>query len=421
LSLTLDRAYGGALDEVLLKPMPPALQGLVGSIDAALLLRVLERALDEGNIPVILAATQALGERGDVRAARTTAAGLPHGIVRALYFPDRRVQFTAARALLGIPGQHVPVAASRVVDIFRRFVAASPQPKALMAYAPAERHAEYRKNLKLAGFEPVLAKNLKDAFAQLKATGDFDVVLLHEAADKELAFALAQIRGDADLGRTPILIVAGADSRGPLERLAARYADVRVVPEGLLLMADELKSTIESATVAAAGAPLSAAERKDFARVSLGALWRMARNEIPGYDVRPALDVVLIALRNPDTAPEALEILSRLPGVEPQGRLAATATDAGQGKLRIPAAIELNRHIQKHGLLLSRQQINQVKQAYQQAPEPQLKAQLALVMGALGPSAQLTGSRLVDFRPDVPAPMVPGPAEKKEKEKKDKE
>jgi hypothetical protein len=418
LSLTLDRAYGAALDESLLKPMPPRLQELVGSIDAELLRRVLDRALDDGNVPVILASTQALGDRGDVRAARTSSTGAPLGIVRALYFPDRRVQYVAARALLGIPGQHVPVASARVVEIMGRLLAASPFPKALVAYAPADQSGEYRKGVKEAGFEAVLVRNIKEAFAKARESSDYDVIILHDSAGKELAFALAQVRADADLGRTPILVLAAKDNQLAVEKLAARYPHVRVVADTLVMMGDELKNVAEAALAATTSAKLSADERKAFKKSALDALWRMARGETPGYDVRPALDAVVATLDDPELGLGAVEILSRTPGNLPQHRLASLATDPAQGKMRFPAAIELNRHIQKHGLLLNQAQINAVKQAYQEAKEPELKAMLAMVIGAMGPSAQLTGSRLVDFRPDAPAP--PPEKEEKKDEKKEK-
>jgi hypothetical protein len=417
LSLTLDRAYGANLEEALLRPMPPGLQQLVGSIDATLLLRALERALDEGNVPVIIAATQALGERGDIRSARATVGGKPQGIVRALYFPDRRVQYVAARALLGIPGQQPPVAAHRVVEVMSRFVAASPHSMAIAAYVPQAEEADFRKGIKEAGFEPVLVRDIKAAFGKLKGSSDYDIVFLHDAAGAELPHALAQLRADPDLGRLPIVVFTRKDSEVFVTKVAARYPNVRVVPDTLVMLGADLKLTAESAIAETAGAPLSASERTALRRGALDALWRMARNEIPGYDVRPALDAVLIALRDPELAPEALEIMSRLPGNEPQGRLANVVLDVTRDKVRIPAAIELNRHIQKHGVLLETGQIRQLKQAYQTAKEPAFRAQLAMVMGALNPSAQLTGTRLFDFTPEIPAP----PAEKKEEEKKGEE
>ena len=111
---------------------------------------------------------------------------------------------------------------------------------------------------------------------------------------------------------------AGARRSATTGKLAARHRNVKAVPEALLMVEDELKNQMEEAIKEASGAKLTAAERKEFNRVSLDYLWRMARNEIQGYDVRPALTGVLTALRSPETAPEALEILSRLPGSEPQ-------------------------------------------------------------------------------------------------------
>lgn len=415
-ALTLSHTYGNNIDEMLQKPMPASLQQLLGSIDGDLLLRVLERGLDDGNIPVIVWATLALGERGEVRAARASVSGAPQGITRALYFPDRRVQYAAVKALLRMPAANVPVASSRVVDVLRRFIAAGPTGKALVIHAPADQAADLRRGLKESELEPVLVTSFKEAVDKFDSLADIDVALLHGSAAKELPFTIAQIRGNADHGNLPIFILAPKDAEVALAKMAARHRHVKVVPEAILLMGEDLKNQIEEALIETAGAKLSAAERKEFAKVSIDYLWRMARNEIQGYDVRPAQRAVIAALRSPETATEALEILSRLPGPEAQARLASVVTDVGQDKLRIPAAMELNRHLQKHGVMLNRVQVAQLKQAHGEAGDPQLKAQLAITLGAFGPSANLTGSRLIEFRPDPPAPL-PMPQEKKEEKK----
>ncbi len=419
LQITLDRAYGSELDQVLLRPMPPSLQRLLGSIDGDLLIRVLERGLDDGNIPVILAATQALGERGEIRAARASVGGAPQGLTRALYYPDRRVQYAAVRALLRIPAPEAPVAATRIVEVLRRCLAAPATPRALIAYVPMERYAEIRPGFKESGFEPVFAKNIKEGLDKLGPAADIDVVFLDGGAIREIPFAIAQLRADADQGNVPIFLLAAKDQEYALRKLAEKYRHVKVVPDGLLMMGEELKNQIEAALADTAGAKITAAERKEFARGAMDYLWRMARNEMQGYDVRPALDAVIASLRNPDTATEALEILGRVPGAMPQTKLAGVALDAGQDKLRIPAAMELNRHVQKYGLMLDRAQVGQLKVAYNSATDPQLKAQLAVTLGALRPSAALTGSRLIEFRPDPPAPP-PMPEEKKDEKKEEK-
>lgn len=421
LNMTLDRAYGAELDQILVKPMPPSLQRLLGSIDADLLLRVLERGLDDGNVPVILAATQAAGDRGEVRAARAAVGGAPQGVTRALYFPDRRVQFAAVKALLRMPVADVPVASVRIVEVLRRNLAAGQSGRALVAYLPQDRATEVRQAFKESGLDPVLVKNVKEAFENFRGAADVEVVFLDGSAGKELPFAIAQFRGDADLGNVPIFLLTNKDNHGVLERMAAKYRHVKAIPEAMLQLGEELKNTIDSALKDAGGARTSPAERKEFTRVALDYLWRMARNEIQGYDVRPALDAVTVALQSPDTATEALEILGRLPGTGPQAQLAGVALDAGQDKLRIPAAMELNRHLQKYGLMMNRVQVAQLKQAYKETADPQLRAQLAITLGAMQPSARLTGSRIIEFRPDAPAaaPMPPEKKEEKKEEKKD--
>ena len=81
LSLMLERAFRPDLDQVLLKPMPSKLQQLLATIDTDLLLLVLERGLNEGNVSIILASVQALGEpRRDTCRAIGGERHLPQGV-----------------------------------------------------------------------------------------------------------------------------------------------------------------------------------------------------------------------------------------------------------------------------------------------------------------------------------------------------
>src|SRR5262249_3066003 len=149
---------------------------------------------------------------------------------------------------------------------------------------------------------------------------------------------------------------------------------------------------------------------------ALDVLWRMSRGEIGGFDLRPAQDAVARAARDPDHATQALEILGRMPGQAPQGRLASIVLDAGN-KFRGPAASQLKRSIPKQGLLLDKVQAADLKAAYKAEGDPALKAQLALVAGSMRTTPQATGVRLFDFRPDAPtAPPPPQKEKAKEKE-----
>lgn len=414
LSLTLERAFEKNLDQFLLRPMPAGVRDLLASIDAELVARVLERGLDEHKLAVILPTVTALGERGDARAARLNSAGTPRGLVRALYHPDRRVQLAAARAMLKMPAQP-PVASTRVVDIFRQFLGDDGSPRALAAYVPAVKAAPLRAALKAADLDVAIASDLRELAERGRNSTGFDVIVLYDGLTvAQLPFVLTQLRADADLGALPTLVIASKDREELLAPIVKRYRNAVLLPEVLLKNPDELKKAIHESTHALHGPKLSATERKALARVALDALWRMARGELVGYDVRPAQEALLFTLRSPEDAVTALETLGRLPGSDVQQRLAGLALDPSRGKLRIPAAIELNRHLQKYGVLLPKRQLEALRTAYRGAAEPALKAQLALAVGALRTGPRRTGTALIDYRP---APPTPPPDEKKGKEK----
>lgn len=415
LSLMLERTVAPNLNHALLKPMGPNLQNLLATVDADLLTRVLERALDETKIPVILPTVHALGERGDARTAKLGAGGSQRGLLRALHFPDRRVQYAAVKAMLKMPTTPAPQVSARTVDVLRRLLAAGEAPKALAVYVPQDKSAEVRKAIKSVGYEPVLTKDVRSAFEKLEQTADYDLIILFPGmADKEFPFVVNQFRSDADHGRLPILVFAPKGKEEELARQAERYANVKIYPEIWLSMTDELKGAVDEQLKAASGAKLSADERKEFSRVALDVLWRMGRGEIQGYDLRPAQETIARAATNPTYATEALEILSRLPGQEPQARLASVILDPAS-KFRVPAAMELNRSIQKFGLQLSKLQEADLRTSYQSEADQALKAQLALLVGSMRATPQATGQRLFEFRPDVQAPPPP---QKKDKDGK---
>ena len=417
MSLMLERTLGPELDQVLLRPAGPKLQDLLATVDADLLIQVLERSLKDGNVPAAIATVQALGQRGETRAARLGADGNPRGIIRALYFPNRRVQLAAAKAVLRMPTT-APAAPGRVVDVLGRFLIAEPAPRALAAFFPADKTAEVRQAIKDIGLDPVFAKSGKDIFERLSKSADYDAILLGSAlSTKELPYLLTNLRADADQGRLPIMIFAQKDQMELLASLTRQYRSVRIYPEQLLAAAPELKNAVEAQIRETGGVKLSPTERKEFAKVALDLLWRISRGENPGYDLHPAQDAIVEAARNPEMTLQALEILGRLSGQEPQVRLAAAALNLGLGKQRAAAASELNRHIQKNGLMLDKAQTAALKEAYKTADDdPALKAQLALTIGSMRLSPQATGTRLFDFRPDLPM----APVEQKEKEKEEK-
>ncbi len=424
LNFTLERSTEDRLGEFFTGKGVPPLDQLLASIDADLVMQVLDRALAEHNLAVILPTIKALGDRGEVRAARPGLNDTPGPLVRALYYPDRRVQFAAAIALLRMPTGPAPPAAGRVVEVLRRFLAAGPAPKALVAFAPDLKAADLRKQLKAAGFDAIIARDLKETMDALHRAANIDVILLHYGVrPNELPYVVSQLNADAD-GGLPLLFVAPIKREGEYVRQLRRYRNSGVISEAYLSDPDELKTHLQEA-IKLAAAPdsvlkaseqqrtwlkedllkrknvqLTEPERKLFAAVSLDALVRMARGEIKGYDVRAAEPTVVDALRGKDTVVPAIEILTTFPGAATQQRLAALVLDAQRGKERVTAAMALNRHVQRNGMALRTDQVAQLRQlAAAPGTDPVLRAELAILMGSLRTTAEQTGNKLYRFNP----------------------
>ena len=103
----------------------PAVRDLLSTVNPELITAVLGRALDDRRPSVILPAVEALGEMDDVRAGRPGDHG-ESALERALIYPDRRVQMAAADAILRISGEPAPQTAGRMVEVWRRALAADP-------------------------------------------------------------------------------------------------------------------------------------------------------------------------------------------------------------------------------------------------------------------------------------------------------
>lgn len=420
LSLMLERAYKPKVDQILSKPLPPNLQKLLTTADIDLLMSVMERAMEERQLPVVLPIIQALGERGDFRTARASSGDQPRGVVRGLYYPDRRVQFASFLAMLRMPPSTAPaVASDRVVELARRFLASEMTAKALVAYAPAGGKPAARQIVKDLGYEAVIVDSATDAVKTVKAAADIDLAILHRGvSDKEFSFVYSQLRRDADLGGLPLIVVVDKNREKAVKKFVARDRGVIVVVEDRFKADDDLKTLVEAHVKSVQFAKLTPGERKMFAFVSMDALWRMAKGDLQGYDVTPALDVIKLQVRSPEMALPALEILGRMPGKQIQLQLAGLVADPGSDikAMRMPALIELNRHLQKNGVQLDKVRIDDLKKTAKEVPAVDdtrdFRAQLNVTLSMISrTSGTKTGGDLLKFRPDPP------PAPPKEKEK----
>jgi CheY-like chemotaxis protein len=314
------------------------------------------------------------------------------------------------------------------VEVLRRAVAAEPagahKPKVLLGYAKVEVTEAVGQALEKAGFEPVAVHTGRDAMRRLNEAADIDLVLIDaDLPDPELPYLLGQLRADVNTGLLPVVVTAAPEREPRLRQVTEHYRNVSLAPPGLALDPDGLKRILPALIRDAMGQPLSDTQLKTYAERALVSLDRMARGEVPGYDVVPAGDTVLTALHSSKLSQEAqlaaIDVAGRLPGTKPQTELANVVLDVNRTLgVRNAAAQELVRHIEVHGPTLDAAQVKALEGVLAVGDtNPTLRANVALVMGSLRPSAAVTGERLKQFQPPPPAPAAPPKEKEKEKEK----
>lgn len=184
-----------------------------------------------------------------------------------------------------------------------------------------------------------------------------------------------------------------------LEILAERFPRVQMIagsndPNLMKLQIDRAFSRMGRRS-------LSEAERTTYARQAAGLLAYLAGR--PGTpfdaDLPRASANLSIALNSPAVGMAASLALGDVPGPEAQRSLADVALDPGKPiELRLSAAGQATRSIQRFGPLLSDDQERRLVEELDRETDPNVRTALSALMGALRPSADMVGRRLRRFR-----------------------
>ena len=381
---------------------------------------VLRQALADGHSDLAAAAVGILGRLTD-RDALTT--DRPPPLVEALSAPDRRVQFTAAHALVDLAPQRPFPGSSRVVPVLARFVAHPAEaPTAVVIDGAINRAAQVADLLKTGlGYEPQVATGGEDGFRLAAEAADVEAIFLNPTQLQgawTFVDTLANLRADARTAGIPVILLGSLRVRERMEKIAETYP--RVVFLVSPLDAALFKKQLDRALGRMGVRPLSAAERKDYAQGAAALLARIAAR--PGSPFEPDLSVaapsLAAALHSPAIGTEAAAVLGDMPGREGQRGLADVVLDgAEEAPSRVAAAGQLSRSIRRFGPLVAADQERRLAEAFQREPDPALRTALAEVIGALQPEPAPVGRRLRAFAPAVPepaaapAPPAPAPAE----------
>jgi CheY-like chemotaxis protein len=235
-SIALEKAIQRSGPDKPLARGNPALYQIVASAPYELLAEVLDRGLRENRTTVALGALQVLADRAVPEAARPFTRAedgkavvvRPALLVRALNYPDRRVQLAAADALLRIPGPPIHGANLRVVEVLRDALVEEPasgapeKPRALLG-DPTPLHADaLARLLRRVGFDVETVGTGKDLLRRIHQRPDFAVLFVdHHLPYPLLPDLLAQVRADVKAAPIPLYVVASSERSATPQPLTA--------------------------------------------------------------------------------------------------------------------------------------------------------------------------------------------------------
>ena len=223
LTLAIDKHFGRAGADAPLVKTSPNLYAILATAPYTLLSELLVVALAEKRTSLAVAVIQAIGDRTEVKAARPT--DKPDGtstiqsslLMRALDYPDARVQFAAVDALLKVPGPHVHQRAALIVKILSGYLQADPpddnaKPRAVIGDFDRVRAEALATVVRNAGYNAEILRTSREMMLRLQAKANVDVIVVdHHLPSPMLPDFLGQVRADLRTKNLPLMIVASPD------------------------------------------------------------------------------------------------------------------------------------------------------------------------------------------------------------------
>lgn len=227
----------------LLSRTAPELHAALITAPFSTLAELLEDSITDRKTPVVLAAVRALGERADSKAALPSPRPgskepvlRPALLVKALDYPDPRVQFAAADALLRIPGvaaegrpdTRLPAhgRSSEIVKILTAAVLADAsdgaKQKVLLGDPDATRADGVAVVLQRLGYEVEVVPTGRQLIRRIQERSDIDLVLLDRHLPNPLLPDLvAQLKADRRGKTLPTMVLASPDGIIPVNFFTA--------------------------------------------------------------------------------------------------------------------------------------------------------------------------------------------------------
>jgi hypothetical protein len=373
---------------------PGTAHDLALSVGSDVALDVLSEAFNSTRPAVAVAALKVFSQVGTLDQLNLT--GARRSVVNAaLDYPDPRVQYAAAVAILQIDPKAPFPGAPRVVQILKRALGSEGRPYAVVGEVSVQRGSMLGGILRELGYEPLIFMSGREAFAAAARRTDVELVILHPNIIRwALSETLANLRADARTANIPIVIHGPGDLADKMRRRARDFQLVSF--SALSATTEDFDYQVRPFLRRVKTATISPQERAAQRTEAAAWLAHLAQRRTKVFDITTAETELVSALDEEKLAPAALEALSEIATRSSQQRIAELVLNGDADiDLRRTAAVKLAFHIQRFGLLLSKRTIDQLHTIWENPREfPDLRTALGSVIGSLKPDAILAGKRL---------------------------
>lgn len=375
------------------------------SSGAELASRTLDLALENKNVPSAVATLQVLGQIASRNQLYNHNRTSP--ILKALNYPNQRVQFAAAVTVLQLDPDRNFTGTKRVVQILTRALGNSGGPAVLVIDPNPSRANNMAGLFQQIGYrgQPITKQTGQTGFQAAVNRNDVELIAVQaNVTNWTLTQTLTNFRADSRTAHLPIVIYGPDFAAENVEKLIPRFPGTTFVKESITL--DFFKMQVDPFLANLEAEPLNEEERA--AQASAAAYWLahlagIRRTHL--FDLASAEPALSEAIENPELAANAMQALGAIPSKTAQHRLQSVAVaNVYDVRIRELAAIQLAFHVQRHGLLLTGDQVRAVQAAIPTAGDPQLASALASVLGSLNPSPQAIGIKLQQF--PIPSPLA---------------
>jgi hypothetical protein len=319
---------------------------------------VIDRALDDLNTPVALAALKALVRTAGTKSLVEITADGAQPAVEAMVYPDREVQFFAAVSLANADPQKRYEGCELVMQVLKGAIRQSGRKIALLIAADIKQRNTLKDSLRQLGYEVVEASDAEKGMAAGREYSGVDMAVL--GVRPAPAEAVRAFRSNPAFIALPVVVA----NRTPELRTLARQ-DKRVILTDTEPATTDLDAALKAASEQSVGRPLTPEQATRWSVTASNAIRDLGLRRNPVYDISRAENALIEALE--DTRGEvrvaAADALAVIPGAKAQRAVAALANKvAVDSDVRVRAYEALAASVRRFGAQLAEVHLKRVRE-----------------------------------------------------------